>query len=57
MELKESGGLKVDWPADQNEDNMCLSEYFIAASSGGKTNAESEQLRTWFGTSAGQEAF
>lgn len=57
MELKESGGLKVDWPADQNEDNMCLSEYFIAASSGGKTNAESEQLRTWFGTNAGQEAF
>jgi ribonuclease H2 subunit A len=57
MELKERGGLKVDWPADQNDDNTCLSEYFITASSAGKANTESEQLRTWFGTSAGQEAF
>jgi ribonuclease H2 subunit A len=57
MELKGSGGLKVDWPADQDEDSMHLSDYFMAGPWGGKANTESEQLRMWFGTSVGQEAF
>jgi len=57
MELKGSGGLKVDWPAEQDEENVLLSEYFMAGPSGGKADTESDQLRTWFGTSVGQEAF
>jgi ribonuclease H2 subunit A len=57
MELQGSAGVKVDWPTDRDEDNMCLSEYFIAASSSGKANTEGEQLRAWFGTSVRQEAF
>ena len=57
IEQKGSGALKVDWPAEQDEDNMHLSEYFLAGPLGGKANAESEHLRTWFGTSVGQEAF
>lgn len=57
MELKGTGGLKVDWPADPEEDNMHLSEYFVAGSSRGKDNTEREQLRTWYGPSVGQEAF
>jgi ribonuclease H2 subunit A len=57
MELKWGGGLKVDWPEDQDEDNMHLSDYFMAGPSGGLANTESEQLRMWFGTSIGQDAF
>jgi ribonuclease H2 subunit A len=57
MGLKESGGVKVDWPAEQDEENTRLSDYFMAGASGVKVNTESDQLRTWFGTSVGQEAF
>jgi ribonuclease H2 subunit A len=57
MELKGSGGLKVDWPAEQDEENTLLSEYFMGGPSGGKADTESDQLRTWFGASVGQEAF
>jgi ribonuclease H2 subunit A len=57
MEQEESGGLKVDWPAEPDEENMCLSDYFVGGLSGGKASIEGKQLRTWFGTSVGQEAF
>ena len=57
MDQKGSGGLRVDWPVDQDEDSMRLSDYFVASASGGKADTESEQLRSWFGTSLGQEAF
>lgn len=55
LEAKGGSGMKVEWPAVGDEDNMQLSSYFGAAGSGPKT--EAEELRTWFGTGVGQEAF
>lgn len=57
LELKGSEGVKVDWPAEDDEDNACLSEYFLSASAGTKATSETDQLRLWFGSTVGQEAF
>lgn len=57
MEVKANGCLRVDWPADQDNDNMHVSDFFTTGPSGGKSNGESDQLRTWFGSGVGQEAF
>lgn len=55
LDAKGGPGIKVDWPAVGDEDNMQLSSYFGPASSGPKT--EADELRTWFGEGVGQEAF
>ncbi|KAG9771343.1 Ribonuclease H2 subunit A [Exophiala dermatitidis] len=56
--LEQKGGpaTRTDWPDDTADENMRLSHYF---SSDGATGPKSEadQLRTWFGTGVGQEAF
>lgn len=57
LEVKGSGGIKVDWPADEDEDNMRLSDYFMGGNTGTKARSETDQLKMWFGSSAGQEAF
>ncbi len=58
LETKASAGVKVDWPADDDdEDNSRLSDYFLSTSAGPKAANETDQLRFWFGTNAGQEAF
>jgi ribonuclease H2 subunit A len=59
FETKSSAGVKVDWPAeeDDDEDNSRLSDYFLSASAGSKVTTETDQLRFWFGKSVGQEAF
>lgn len=53
FEQKGGPSLKTDWPDDDDEENMRLSHYFGA--DGPKT--ETDELRTWFGTGVGQEAF
>ncbi|ETN44246.1 ribonuclease HII [Cyphellophora europaea CBS 101466] len=55
LDAKNGPGKRVDWPAVGDDDNMQLSSYFNAAGSGPKT--EADELRTWFGTGVGQEAF
>lgn len=55
LDAKGGAGVKVDWPAAADDDNMQLSNYFSATGSGPKT--EADELRTWFGTRVGQEAF
>ena len=57
LELKASNATKVDWPADQDDENMRMSDYFVAGGSSGGPNDEDGQLRSWFGSSVGQEAF
>lgn len=46
---------RADWPADDDSDNMRVSQYFAAGLAGPKT--ETDELRDWFGTSVDQEAF
>lgn len=55
LDGKGGPGRNVEWPAVGDEDNMQLSSYFSSAASGPKT--EAYELRTWFGTGVGQEAF
>ena len=57
MELKSNGCTKVTWPAEQDDENMKMSDYFSTGPSGGSVQSEDEPLRTWFGSSIGQEAF
>jgi ribonuclease H2 subunit A len=57
LEMKGSRGVKVDWPADDDDENTRVSDYFLGAGAGAKSLTETDQLRTWFGSSVGQEAF
>lgn len=57
MEVKENVVLRVDWPTDQDDEYMRLSDFFATGPSGRNNDSESDQLRAWFGSSVGQEAF
>ena len=57
LELKASGATKAEWPADQDDENMRMSDYFVAGGASDGPSDESRQLRLWFGSSVGQEAF
>jgi ribonuclease H2 subunit A len=57
LEKKGSAGVKVDWPAEDDEDNARLSDYFLSGSTSTKGASETDQLRFWFGSNVGQEAF
>jgi ribonuclease H2 subunit A len=57
LEMRGSAGIKVDWPAEEDEENARLSDYFLNASAGNKAASETDQLRLWFGSSVSQEAF
>jgi ribonuclease H2 subunit A len=57
LEMKGSAGVKVDWPAEDDEDNARLSDYFLSGSAGTKAASEMDQMRFWFGSNVGQEAF
>lgn len=49
--LETKGGVKVEWPVDEDDENTRLTDYFQGA---GK---DTDELGTWFGTPAGLEAF
>ncbi|KAM7220838.1 putative ribonuclease h2 subunit A [Rhypophila decipiens] len=55
-----NGGVKVDWPADDddNRDTHRLTDFFAAAPAKGHEDEDmGDELGTWFGTPAGLEAF
>lgn len=56
LDLKAMGATKADWPVDQDDENMRMSDYFVAGGLSGEANNEGTLLRTWFGSSVGQEA-
>ncbi|OAP57863.1 ribonuclease H2 subunit A [Fonsecaea erecta] len=57
LEQKDSLAVKAEWPdQDDDDENMRLSHYFGADGAAGPTT-EKDELRTWFGTGVGQEAF
>ncbi len=57
LEMKGSAGVKVDWPAEDGEDNARLSDYFLGASTGTRAASDTDQLKSWFGSNVGQGAF
>ncbi|KAI0436879.1 ribonuclease H2 subunit A [Xylaria telfairii] len=52
--LEAKGGIKVDWPADEDESTSRLTDFFAAS---GDREKDADDLGTWFGTPAGLEAF
>lgn len=52
--LEAKGGVKVEWPADEDESTSRLTDYFAANGDGER---DADGLGTWFGTPAGLEAF
>lgn len=51
--LDSKGGVKVEWPVDEDEGTTRLTDFF----SDGSREKDSDELGTWFGTPAGLEAF
>ncbi|ORY63983.1 ribonuclease H-like domain-containing protein [Pseudomassariella vexata] len=51
--LEGKGGVKVDWPADEDEGMSSLTSFFTDSS----REKDADELGTWFGTPAGLEAF
>ncbi|KAF2969865.1 hypothetical protein GQX73_g3673 [Xylaria multiplex] len=52
--LETKDGIKVEWPADDDESTSRLTDFFAA---GGDREKDADELGTWFGTPAGLEAF
>ncbi|KAI0422368.1 ribonuclease H2 subunit A [Xylaria grammica] len=52
--LETKGGIKVEWPADDEESTSRLTDFFAAS---GDREKDADELGTWFGTPAGLEAF
>ncbi|KAI1816649.1 ribonuclease H2 subunit A [Poronia punctata] len=52
LELK--GGVKVDWPTDEDESTSRVTDFFVA---NGDREKDADELGAWFGTPAGLEAF
>ncbi|KAK5635246.1 hypothetical protein RRF57_010958 [Xylaria bambusicola] len=52
--LEGKGGVKVEWPADDDESTSRLTDFFAAS---GDKEKDADELGTWFGTPAGLEAF
>lgn len=56
LEQKAGPARRADWPDDADEDNTRISQYFsVNGASGPRT--EKDELRNWFGSGVGQEAF
>ncbi|KAL7624325.1 hypothetical protein AAE478_005886 [Parahypoxylon ruwenzoriense] len=51
--LEAKGGVKIEWPADEDDGTSRLTDYFV----GGDKDKEADELGNWFGTPAGLEAF
>ncbi|KAI1188994.1 ribonuclease H2 subunit A [Nemania serpens] len=52
--LEAKGGVKVEWPADDDESTSRVTDFFVAS---GDREKDADELGTWFGTPAGLEAF
>ncbi|KAI2625277.1 putative 35 kDa ribonuclease H [Hypomontagnella submonticulosa] len=51
--LETKGGVKVEWPVDEDDENSRLTDFFVD----GSKEKDADELGTWFGTPAGLEAF
>ena len=56
--LEQKGGpaRRADWPDDADEEHTRISQYF-SVNGLSEPKTENNELRTWFGTGVGQEAF
>jgi ribonuclease H2 subunit A len=52
LESTKTGGVKVDWPVDDDADTHRMTDFFTS-----KEQGDGDELGTWFGTPAGLEAF
>lgn len=55
MDAKGSGGVKIDWPVEEDEESMRITDFFSAGAS--TAIAQDSGMRNWFGTGVGQEVF
>ncbi|KAK1761499.1 ribonuclease H-like domain-containing protein [Echria macrotheca] len=53
LEAAKGGGVKVDWPVDDDGDTHRMTDFFLSKDQ----EQEGDELGTWFGTPAGLEAF
>ncbi|KAK0651184.1 ribonuclease H-like domain-containing protein [Cercophora newfieldiana] len=53
LEATKNGGVKVDWPVDDDGDSHQVTDFFTSKDQ----TTEGDELGTWFGTPAGLEAF
>ncbi|KAI1408150.1 ribonuclease H2 subunit A [Hypoxylon sp. FL1857] len=51
--LEAKGGVKVEWPVDEDDENSRLTDYFAESN----REKDADELGTWFGTPASLEAF
>lgn len=51
-----STGTKVDWPVEDDEQGMRVTDFFTATADG-DTDKESNELTTWFGRPVAEEVF
>ena len=51
--LDTRGGVKVEWPVDEDTDTHRMTDFFVAKDQ----DKDADELGTWFGTPAGLEAF
>ncbi|KAI1139549.1 ribonuclease H2 subunit A [Hypoxylon sp. FL0543] len=51
--LETKGGVKVEWPVDEDDENSRLTDYFADSNK----EKDADELGTWFGTPANLEAF
>ncbi|KAK2071615.1 hypothetical protein P8C59_006023 [Phyllachora maydis] len=62
LEEKGSGGVRVEWPADDDDDdhgeNARVTDFFVSEDGHNKEHDDTaDELASWFGTPAGVEAF
>ena len=50
------GGIRVEWPTEDGEEGMRVTDYFTA-SPAAEQNDETNELATWFGRPATEEVF
>ncbi|GAB1313657.1 Ribonuclease [Madurella fahalii] len=53
LEAAKGGGVKVEWPVDDDTDTHRLTDFFAAKDE----ETDADELGAWFGTPAGLEAF
>ncbi|KAI0843335.1 ribonuclease H2 subunit A [Hypoxylon sp. FL0890] len=51
--LETKGGVKVEWPVDEDDENSRVTDYFADSNK----EKDADELGTWFGTPASLEAF
>jgi ribonuclease H2 subunit A len=52
--LDSKGGVKIDWPLDEEEGTSRMTDFFVDS---GTKEQDADELGTWFGNPAGLEAF